>query len=89
MNNIKMKRVSDMTDPVTNEIFIENEYRKRQIDKRQIDADNIKKYQPEEGFIYFLSGKGGIKKYRLNSTETKIQLIPYHFLPLAKPIPLP
>jgi len=44
----------------------------------------IKKYQPEEAFIYFLSGKGNIKKYKFNSTETEVQFIPYHFLPLAE-----
>jgi len=49
----------------------------------------IEKYQPEESFIYFLSGKGRIKEYKSNSAEVKVQFIPYHFLPLIKPIPLP
>lgn len=48
----------------------------------------IEKYQPEEAFIYSLSGKGNIKKYKFNSTETQVQFTPYHFLPLGKPIPL-
>ena len=46
----------------------------------------IKKYQPKKAFIYFLKGKERTKEYNFNSTKTMIQLIPYHFLPLAKPI---
>ena len=46
----------------------------------------IKKYQPEKGFIYFLNGKAYNKKYRFNSVKTKVQFIPYHFLPLASGI---
>jgi len=41
----------------------------------------IEKYQPEKAFIYSLGKKGQIKKYKSRSVETKVQFIPYHFLP--------
>lgn len=47
----------------------------------------IKKYQPEDAFIYFPSGKAHTRQYRADSQQTKVQFIPYHLLPLSQPLP--